>query len=79
MAILGAVTPARPLLGISEIAEEIGMSRSSTHRYVIELVNRLGPQLLATAERISVRLAHRLVIGPRDSSRAGQNGSSRQS
>jgi IclR family pca regulon transcriptional regulator len=38
LAILAVFTPARPLLGISEIAEEVGMSRSTTHRYVITLV-----------------------------------------
>jgi IclR family transcriptional regulator, pca regulon regulatory protein len=38
LAILGVFTPARPLLGISQIAEEVGMSPSTTHRYVITLV-----------------------------------------
>lgn len=38
LAILGCFTPVRPLLGISEIADELGMSRSTTHRYVITLV-----------------------------------------
>jgi IclR family transcriptional regulator, pca regulon regulatory protein len=38
LAILGCFTPKRPVLGIAEIADELGMSRSTTHRYVITLV-----------------------------------------
>lgn len=38
LAILGCFTPERPVLGISEIADELGMSRSTTHRYVVTLV-----------------------------------------
>jgi IclR family transcriptional regulator, pca regulon regulatory protein len=38
LAILGCFTPERPLLGIAEIADELDMSRSTTHRYVITLV-----------------------------------------
>jgi IclR family transcriptional regulator, pca regulon regulatory protein len=38
LAILGCFTPERPVLGISDIADELGMSRSTTHRYVITLV-----------------------------------------
>jgi IclR family pca regulon transcriptional regulator len=38
LAILRCFTPARPVLGIAEIADELGMSRSTTHRYVITLV-----------------------------------------
>jgi IclR family pca regulon transcriptional regulator len=41
LAILGCFTPGRPLLRVSELAEELGMSRSTTHRYVLTLV-RLG-------------------------------------
>lgn len=37
MAILECMRPARPSLGISQIAELLGMSRSTTHRYVITL------------------------------------------
>ncbi len=37
LAILGCFTPQRPVLGIADIAEELGMSRSTTHRYVITL------------------------------------------
>ncbi len=38
LAILGCSTPDRPVLGIADIADELGMSRSTTHRYVITLV-----------------------------------------
>src|SRR6202012_1554400 len=38
MAILGCFTPERPVLGIADIADELGRSRSTTHRYVITLV-----------------------------------------
>ncbi|HUN79415.1 MAG TPA: IclR family transcriptional regulator [Solirubrobacteraceae bacterium] len=37
LAILCCFRPDRPVLGISEIAKELGMSRSTTHRYVITL------------------------------------------
>lgn len=38
LAILGSFTPDRPVLGIADIADDLGMSRSTTHRYVITLV-----------------------------------------
>jgi IclR family pca regulon transcriptional regulator len=38
LAILGCFTPERRVLGIADIAQELGMSRSTTHRYVITLV-----------------------------------------
>jgi len=38
LAILGCFTPQRPILGIADIADDLGMSRSTTHRYVITLV-----------------------------------------
>jgi IclR family pca regulon transcriptional regulator len=41
LAILGCFTPTRPVLGIADLADELGMSRSTTHRYVITLA-RLG-------------------------------------
>jgi IclR family pca regulon transcriptional regulator len=41
LAILRCFTPERSVLGIAEIADDTGMSRSTTHRYVITLV-RLG-------------------------------------
>jgi IclR family pca regulon transcriptional regulator len=38
LAILGCFTAEHPVLGIAELADELGMSRSTTHRYVITLV-----------------------------------------
>jgi IclR family pca regulon transcriptional regulator len=38
LAILGCFTPQRPVLGIADIADDLEMSRSTTHRYVITLV-----------------------------------------
>jgi IclR family transcriptional regulator, pca regulon regulatory protein len=38
LAILACFTPERPVLGISDLADELGMSRSTTHRYVITLL-----------------------------------------
>jgi IclR family transcriptional regulator, pca regulon regulatory protein len=38
LAILGCFTPKRPVLGIADIADGLGMSRSTTHRYVITLL-----------------------------------------
>jgi IclR family pca regulon transcriptional regulator len=38
LGVLGCFTPDRSVLGIAEIADETGMSRSTTHRYVITLV-----------------------------------------
>ena len=37
LAILRCFTPTRPVLGIADIADDLGMSRSTTHRYVITL------------------------------------------
>src|SRR5580698_6887654 len=38
LAILACFSLERPLLGIAELADMLGMSRSTTHRYVITLV-----------------------------------------
>jgi IclR family pca regulon transcriptional regulator len=38
LAILVCFTPQRPVLGIADIADQLGMSRSTTHRYVITLL-----------------------------------------
>ena len=38
LAILSCFTPDQPILGIADIADDLGMSRSTTHRYVITLV-----------------------------------------
>jgi IclR family pca regulon transcriptional regulator len=38
LAILRCFTPERPVLGIADIADELGMSRPTTHRYMITLL-----------------------------------------
>jgi IclR family pca regulon transcriptional regulator len=38
LTVLTCFTPERPVLGIADIADELGMSRSTTHRYVITLL-----------------------------------------
>ncbi len=38
LAILNCFTPDSPVLGIADVADELGMSRSTTHRYFITLV-----------------------------------------
>jgi IclR family pca regulon transcriptional regulator len=38
LAILGCFTPERPVFGVAEMADETGMSRPTTHRYLITLV-----------------------------------------
>jgi IclR family pca regulon transcriptional regulator len=59
LAILSSFRSGRPLLGISDLAREVGLSRSTTHRYVATLAGlgyllqdaptrkyRLGPRVL---------------------------------
>lgn len=59
LAVLCAFTPDRPALGISELARELALTRSTTHRYVATLASlgfleqddstqkyRLGPRVL---------------------------------
>jgi IclR family transcriptional regulator, pca regulon regulatory protein len=59
LAVLSAFTSERPLIGVSEIAREVGLSRSSAHRYIATLAvlgyleqdrptrkYRLGPRVL---------------------------------
>src|SRR4051812_46576789 len=59
LAILSAFTSTRPLLGVSELAREVSLSRSSAHRYIATLAAlgyleqdratrryRLGPRVL---------------------------------
>jgi IclR family pca regulon transcriptional regulator len=58
LAILLCFTYERPLLGISELADMLGMSRSTTHRYVITLV-ALG--YLYQGEHRKYRLALRVT------------------
>jgi IclR family transcriptional regulator, pca regulon regulatory protein len=40
LAILCAFSPDRPALGISDLAREVGLTRSTTHRYVATLASR---------------------------------------
>lgn len=40
LAILNCFTPERPMLGVAEIADGLGMNRSTTHRYITTLVAR---------------------------------------
>jgi IclR family transcriptional regulator, pca regulon regulatory protein len=54
LAILECFTAAKPVLGIADIADELGMSSSTTHRYVITLV-ALG--YLRQIEKRKYRLA----------------------
>jgi len=59
LAVLSAFTSTRPLVGVSELAREVGLSRSSAHRYISTLAAlgyleqdrstrkyRLGPRVL---------------------------------
>jgi IclR family transcriptional regulator, pca regulon regulatory protein len=59
LAVLSSFRPDRPALGISELARELGLTRSTTHRYVATLASlryleqnsstrqyRLGPRVL---------------------------------
>jgi len=68
LAILGCFTPERPVLGIADIADELGMSRSTTHRYVITLV-ALGylerrPYLQELRQRTSYTSSVGILDGP---------------
>ncbi len=60
LAILGVFRPDRPVLGIAEIADELGMSRSTTHRYVITLV------VLGFMEQEKTNSKYRLGLGVTD-------------
>jgi IclR family pca regulon transcriptional regulator len=55
LAILGCFTPKRPVLGIADIADDLGMSRPTTHRYVITLV-ALGYLKQGTARKYRLGL-----------------------
>jgi IclR family transcriptional regulator, pca regulon regulatory protein len=59
LAILSAFTPELPELGISELARELGLSRSTSHRYVATLT-RLGYLQQNTATR-KYRLGPRVL------------------
>ncbi len=59
LAILACYTPDRPVLGIAELAEQLGATRSTTHRYVSTLVS------LGYLEQESSR-KYRLALGAID-------------
>jgi IclR family pca regulon transcriptional regulator len=59
LAILGCFTPEHPVRGIADIADELGMSRSTTHRYVITLLE------LGYLEQSAAR-KYRLGLRPTD-------------
>jgi IclR family transcriptional regulator, pca regulon regulatory protein len=58
LAILECFTPQRPERGIADLADELGMSRSTTHRYALTMTE-LG--YLARAKRRRYRLALRVT------------------
>jgi IclR family transcriptional regulator, pca regulon regulatory protein len=58
LAILECFTPGQPVLGIAELADLLGMSRSTTHRYVVTLA-ALG--YLRQVRRRRYRLAFGVV------------------
>lgn len=57
LAILGCFTPDTPILGIANIADSLGMHRSTTHRYVITLV------ALGYLEQLAAGRKYRLALG----------------
>jgi IclR family pca regulon transcriptional regulator len=59
LAILSTFTATRPLLGVSELAREVGLSRSSAHRYIATLA-KLG-YLQQDAATRRYRLGPRVV------------------
>jgi IclR family transcriptional regulator, pca regulon regulatory protein len=77
LAILSAFTPDRPALGISELARELALTRSTTHRYVATLATlgylqqddstrkyRLGPRVLDLGFSVLGSLELREIAAP---------------
>jgi IclR family pca regulon transcriptional regulator len=77
LAILGAFTPDRPVLGISELARMFELTRSTTHRYVATLATlgylqqdeptrkyRLGPRVLDLGFSVLGSLELREIAAP---------------
>jgi IclR family pca regulon transcriptional regulator len=77
LAVLSSFTPDRPALGISELARRLGLTRSTTHRYVATLAAlgylrqdevtrkyRLGPRVLDLGFSVLGSLELREVAGP---------------
>jgi IclR family pca regulon transcriptional regulator len=57
LAILSCYSSQTPILGIAQLADRLGMSRSTTHRYVITLVE------LGYLERVIPSRQYRLTLG----------------
>jgi IclR family transcriptional regulator, pca regulon regulatory protein len=77
LAVLSAFSPDRPALGISELASQLGLTRSTTHRYVATLASlryleqdsetrkyRLGPRVLDLGFSMLGSLELREVAAP---------------
>ena len=77
LAILSSFRSERPLLGVSELGRDVGLSRSTTHRYVATLVSlgylqqdpgtkkyRLGPRVLDLGFSAINSMELREVAGP---------------
>jgi len=77
LAVLSAFRPDRPTLGISELARELGLTRSTTHRYVATLATlryleqdsstrqyRLGPRVLDLGFSMLRSLGLREIAAP---------------
>jgi IclR family transcriptional regulator, pca regulon regulatory protein len=77
LAVLATFTPDRPALGISELARRLGLTRSTTHRYVATLATlgylqqdestrqyRLGPRVLDLGFSVLGSLELREIAAP---------------
>jgi IclR family transcriptional regulator, pca regulon regulatory protein len=77
LAVLSSFRPDRPLLGITELAQELGLTRSTTHRYVATLASlgyleqddmtrkyRLGPRVLDLGFAVLGSLELREIAAP---------------
>jgi IclR family transcriptional regulator, pca regulon regulatory protein len=77
LAVLSAFRPDRPVVGISELSRELGLTRSTTHRYVATLASlryleqddatrkyRLGPRVLDLGFSTLGSLELREIAGP---------------
>jgi len=77
LAVLSAFRPDRPMLGITDLAQELGLTRSTTHRYVATLASlgyleqddvtrkyRLGPRVLDLGFAVLGSLELREIAAP---------------